>query len=75
MTKSDKAVEEKVQKNTAPESPENGVQANTQFRYTAQGTSVKDATQSTTDSNCNQIHMQSNPQRSPQKKGKEATTT
>eukprot|EP00957_Ditylum_brightwellii_P190425 14495051-Ditylum_brightwellii.AAC.1 len=74
MTKSDKEVEGKVQRDAAPECPENGTQVNSWFRESEQGNSTNNATQNTTDHNRNQIHMQSNPQRSP-KKGREAEIT
>eukprot|EP00957_Ditylum_brightwellii_P043755 3317806-Ditylum_brightwellii.AAC.1 len=72
---SNKAVEEKLQKDAGPESPENGVQVNTRDQYTAQGISAKDATQNTMVNNCNQITMHPNPQRPTQKGGKAAITT
>eukprot|EP00957_Ditylum_brightwellii_P188175 14325443-Ditylum_brightwellii.AAC.1 len=39
---SNKAAEEKLQKDAGPESPENGVQSNNRDRYTAQGISAND---------------------------------
>eukprot|EP00957_Ditylum_brightwellii_P208427 15357391-Ditylum_brightwellii.AAC.1 len=68
---SDKVVEAKLQKDAGPESPENRVQSNNRDQYTAQGISAKDTTQNTMISNCNQITMQPNPQRSTKKGGKQ----